>query len=544
MGNRAVILAGGIGLLFACSSELPDPIVQIVRDAGPSPDRRLVTDPHRCRRPDVSTPFADVSACSNVEATRGYLDSFQTTGQAFGDIDNDGWLDLYVTDTAGPNTLYSNNKDGTFSIARQHPEVSGHLLSGGAVFADYNNDGFVDLYVLNLGANALYRNDKGLRFVDVTETAGVGDPRKGQTAAWGDYDNDGFLDLYVTNWACGEHECPGDPLVTSRDVLYHNRGNGTFEDVSHLLGGIELSGAGYVTSFLDYDDDGDLDLYVVNDKGYPGPRDVNGPMNRNLLFVNEGEGCDGWCFVDRAVEAGADQGLDGMGLAITDYDDDGDLDMFFTNIGVPVFLENQGDGTFADVTERTGVGYDHESWGAVFLDYDNDGRMDLYYALGIAFGFESPNRLYRNLGDGTFEDVSESSGASDAAYTIGVASGDYDNDGAVDLVIGNWARGYRLLRNLATEQNDHDWITLKMVGGGAVNRDAIGTRVTLVTSSGRRLTQEVKTGSSNGSGNDTRLHFGLGDETIDHLEIRWPDGTRQTVDALEARQRVTLSYPG
>ncbi len=544
MGNRVITFAGGLALLTACSSEPVSPPLAVERDGGTAPVTRIIRDNHRCRRPDVKTPFADVSSCSNVEATRGYLDTYQTTGQAFGDIDNDGWLDLYVTDTAGPNTLYANNKDGTFSIARQHSEVSGHLMSGGAVFADYNNDGYVDLYVLNLGPNALYRNDKGLRFVDVTESAGVGDPGKGQTAAWGDYDNDGFVDLYVTNWICGESECAGDPLETSRDVLYKNNGNGTFEDVSHLLGDVVLSGAGYVASFLDYDDDGDLDIYVVNDKGYAGPRQENAPMNRNVLFANEGPGCGGWCFVDRAVEAGADQALDGMGLAITDYDDDGDLDMFFTDIGVPVFLENRGDGTFEDVTERTGVGYDHESWGAVFLDYDNDGRQDLYYALGIAFGFESPNRLYRNRGDGTFEDVTDASGASDAAYTIGVASGDYDNDGAVDLVIGNWARGYRLLRNLATEQNDHNWITLKMVGGGFVNRDAIGARVTVVTSGGRRLTQEVKSGSSNGSGNDTRLHYGLGDETIDHIEVRWPDGTRQTVDDVEVRQRLTLSYPG
>jgi hypothetical protein len=541
LGRRIAPYVVGFALA-ACTAEPVDPpVVDVERDAGPEVIAQLLPL-HRCRTPEVTTPFVDVSSCTHVEARRGYDDNYQTSGQAFADIDNDGWLDLYVTDTTGPNTLYGNNGDGTFSIARQHPAVSGHYASGGAVFADYNNDGYADLYVLNFGANALYRNDRGVRFVDVTATAGVGDPGKSQTAAWGDYDNDGFIDLYVTNWACPE--CDGDPLVTSRDTLYHNEGNGTFTDVSHLLGGIELSGAGFVTSFLDFDDDGDLDLYVVNDKGYPGPREEGGPMNRNLLFVNEGEGCGGWCFVDRAVEAGADLANDGMGLAITDYDDDGDLDMFVTDIGPPHFLENQGDGTFVDVTERTKTGYDHESWGTVFLDYDNDGRQDLYFALGIAFGFESPNRLFWNAGDGTFEDVSDTSGASDAAYTIGVASGDYDNDGAVDLVIGNWARGYRLLRNLATEQNDHAWITLKMVGGGFVNRDAIGTRVTVVTSDGRRLTQEVKSGSSNGSGNDMRLHFGLGDAAIDHLEIRWPDGLRQTVEDVEPRQRLTLPYPG
>lgn len=528
--------------LLACA---PQASVPSPSEAPPPPtapiERRLDVPRHRCADGTASTPFEDVTSCVNLTARRGYVDDYQTTGQAFGDIDNDGFLDLYVTDSTGPNTLYRNNGDGTFSIARQFEQVANHLTSGGAIFVDYNNDGYSDLYVLNLGPNALYRNDKGLRFVDVSEAAGVADPGKGQTAAFGDYDNDGFVDLYVTNWACPE--CDGDPLVTSKDVLYRNLGNGTFEDVRHLLGDIELSGAGFVASFLDYDDDGDLDIYLVNDKGYPGPREEGGPMNRNVLWENRGPGCGGWCFEERAEEAGAAYGLDGMGLAIGDYDNDEDLDLFFTNIGDPVMLANQGDGTFVDATEATGVAYDHESWGAAFLDYDNDGALDLYYALGNAFGFESPNRLFHNRGDGTFEDVSDTSGADDAAYSIGVATGDYDNDGAVDIVVGDWARGYRLLRNLANEQHDRNWITLKLIGRAPVNRDAIGARVTVVTTGGRRLLQEVKCGSSNGSGNDLRLHFGLGDEGVERLQVRWPDGVTETITEVPLRESTHLPYP-
>lgn len=496
---------------------------------------------HRCSGGDAETHYEEVTRCAGIVAQRTHLASYNATGQAFGDYDNDGLLDLYVTDSVGFNTLYHNNGDGTFSISRLFDQVSEELdIGGGAVFVDYDNDGWRDLYVLNWGENHLYRNVEGREFVDVTEEAGVGDPGKGITATWGDYDNDGYVDLYVANWLCPE--CEGDYVDAGKDALYHANGDGTFENVSHLLGDHELSGAGFVGLFFDYDNDADLDIYVVNDKGWEGEAVPDAPMNRNVFFENRGPGCDGWCFIERARAANADLRIESMGIAVADYDGDNDLDVFVSNTGWPYLLQNQGDRTFVDVAQSSGAGYDHKSWGANFLDFDNDGDLDLYYALGESFGFDGPNRLMSNNGDGTFDDVSDVSGADDADYTIGTLTGDYDNDGAVDIVVGNWARDYRLYRNLATEKTENNWISIRLIGSGPVNRDAIGARVEVVDSEGRSVMQEVKCGSSSGSGNDIRLHFGLGKALADRAYVRWPNGITQRVEVLPTNDQLELHY--
>jgi len=207
-------------------------------------------------------------------------ESYLGAGQAWGDYDNDGWLDLYVTGGLTENVLYHNEQDGTFSVSPYAAAVAmPGAVSGGVGWGDYDNDGWLDLYVLVKGANVLFHNENGAGFRDVTATAGVGDERNSQSGAWGDYDNDGYLDLYVVNWSCVP-DCDPVDFATHQDVLYHNNGNGTFTDVSNLLVYEKLLGAGFAASFVDYDNDRDLDIYVINDE-------FQNPIG-NVLFRNDG----------------------------------------------------------------------------------------------------------------------------------------------------------------------------------------------------------------------------------------------------------------
>ena len=247
--------------------------------------------------------FRDVSAEAGItaahrgvwddkEAMQGYL----AIGQAWGDYDRDGWLDLFVTGNLDPNVLYRNEGDGSFSVSAHSQQLSlSDVPSGGATWADYNNDGWLDLYIVNFGANRLFRNDGGASFADVTLEAGVGDTGKGTSAAWGDYDSDGWLDLYVTNWSCYP-ECDPVDFSAQQDRLYHNNGDGSFTDVTLTLDYALTLGAGFAPAFLDYDGDGDQDIYVVNDK-------MQNAIG-NVLFRNDGAGCSHWCWTDTAAKAG------------------------------------------------------------------------------------------------------------------------------------------------------------------------------------------------------------------------------------------------
>ncbi len=489
--------------------------------------------------------FIDVSDAAGIHARHRaiwhedvldpYANGYLATGQAWGDFNNDGWVDLYVTGNLEPNTLYVNQQDGTFAVAAQSDQVAiTNVPSGGAVWADYDNDGWRDLYVLNLGANRLFRNRHGEAFQDVTDAAGVGDMRKGTTSAWADYDNDGYLDLYVTNWSC-QHACDPFDLALSQDVLYHNQGDGTFQDVSYLLDYSKLLGAGFAASFIDYDNDGDLDLYVVNDK-------VNNPIG-NVLWRNDGAGCAGWCWTDVSAQSRTQIVAHGMGLATGDYDNDGDLDLYFSNMIKPmVLLQNQGDGTFQDMAERAGVGYETEKtvgWGTAFLDYDNDGWLDLYLAAtGLAPYYGQAGMLYPFY-DGLFHNNQNGSFTSIAfethwqqAPSMGFATADYNNDGFVDYVVGHWNEGYRLFRNELGQQSDHHWLGLRLEGAEDVNRDAIGTHVLVTTQDGHTQMREVKSGSSMGAGNDTTLHFGLGQSNLEMVRIIWPNGVKTVCTQL------------
>ena len=527
-------------------------------------------------------PFVDVSASAGISAThRGdwqlFDDDFATgylgIGQAWGDYDNDGWLDLYVTGNRDPSVLYRNNGDGSFAVSPLSPQVAlAQAHTGGAVWVDYDNDGWQDLYVVNHGANALFHNDGGGGFRDVTARAGVGDVGKGTTATWGDFDGDSYLDLYVVNWSCFP-EC-GDPNITrqhdaARDTLYHNQGDGRFVDVSYLLDYELLLGSGFTASFSDYDNDGDADIYVVNDQFKN--------MLGNILWRNDGAGCASaqsdqseedrvedehglnWCWTEASIEAGARTFIHGMGLAVGDYDNDLDLDFYFSDmVNGMVLLQNQGDGSFDDVADEAGVVVGPSSavgWGTIFFDYDNDSWLDLYLTAtefiqfdihsgpeGMMFAYRE--FLFRNRGDGSFADATPSKWIDEAAPSMGLAYADYDKDGWLDFVLGNWNQGYALYKNTGAARHDRNWINVRLRGGGDINRDAIGARVYLSTQGGRALMQEVKSGSSLGAGNDTALHFGLAQDSIRELRVRWPNGEETVLRDVAVNQFLEVNYAG
>jgi len=479
--------------------------------------------------------FIDVSRSAGI--THNRLGTTKAIGQAWGDYDNDGWLDLYVTDTEGPNVLYRNQGDGTFSVSDLSKSVElRNQESTGVTFADYDNDGWRDLYIVSRGPNVLFRNLDGRGFEDVTEFAGVSDPLDGKSASWGDFDQDGYLDLYVTNWSCYP-DC-GRPTYGDSDHLYRNIGDGTFEDVTVYLGA-QTMGAGHAASFLDFDNDGDLDIYLVNDQF------IN--AIGNVLWRNDGPGCKGWCFTAISEQAGVDQRVMGMGIASADYDNDGDLDIYFSNAGPMTLLQNQMDGSFENVAQAAGVETPESvGWGAVFLDYDNDGWRDLYLAVAMKLYFQAPpgNILFHNNADGTFTRIACDTGASDVGGTIGIAYADYDQDGRMDFVIGNHVDGYHLYRNQGVASSENHWITVELVGDGPVNRDAVGARVYLTTEIGPAQMDEVINGSSMGSGNELAMHFGLGlSKKVSKLTVVWPDGLRQTFENVSADQRYQLRYP-
>lgn len=529
-----------------------------------------------CHAFDDTALFRDLSAQAGITAThRGiwyedvpvpYDDGYMAAGSAWADYDRDGWVDLFVTGNLDPNVLYRNKGDGAFSVSDFSETLSlPDIPSGGAVWADYDNDGWRDLYVLNMGPNKLFRNLEGAGFADVTLAAGVGDNGKGTTAAWGDYDEDGHLDLYVTNWSCYP-ECELADHSRSRDALYHNNGDGTFTDVSGLLGFEPMLGAGFAVSWLDYDDDRDLDLYVVNDK-------VINPIG-NILWRNDGAGCAGWCFTNVSVAAGADSTVHGMGLASGDYDNDGDLDLYFSNmVGAMVLLENQGDGTFENSAAKAGVAYRTGAsvgWGTAFFDYDNDGWLDLYLAAtGVTavtsiggrqldspdalYGmppeytagglhFVYPDMLYHNERDGSFRALDQRLFNGESKASMGFSTADYDRDGRVDFALTWWNDGHGLFQNTSYAGRTNNWVTFELEGGGTIDRDAIGTRLTVVASDGLSQTRELKSGSSLGAGNEMLLHFGLGDAEIKRVVVSWLNGAYHEYSNVPVNQRCRVTW--
>ena len=527
-------------------------------------------------------------------------------GAAAADFNRDGWLDIYVTNSAGPNALYVNRGDGTFeNVAVEAGVADGGSQGHGAAWGDYDNDGWLDLYVANFGSSRLYRNNGDQTFTDVTSQAGVSDPSEEYRttgAVWGDYDNDGFLDLLVVR-----HVVPFGPLFTisstaqvvllrecrteeflanpevprgvtltdpheftqsaKRDftevvrtlALYRNRGDGTFEDVTHLLGEgssypSNVLGAGFKPAFFDYDNDGDFDIYVVNDFG--------GENIPNVLWRNDGERPAGeWQFSDVSEETGANPAMYGMGLAAGDYDNDGDLDINMTDIGRSRFFENQA-GQFVEVTNRTGTGRGvipengevnrNVGWGTLFADFDNDGWLDLYTAAGYLDSDpcsahpNQPNALFMNKRDGTFANVSKTSGADDPGTSREVIAGDFNNDGLTDLYVVNMGNqeGEPGIAGLFINQyeSDNAWLDITPLNPEGTTI-AIGAKVE-VTAGG--LTQMGYAGLSQGhtSQSLTPLHFGLGEaEKADVVQVTWPSGAKERLENVEAGQQLEVREP-
>ena len=537
----------------------PEPVTVVAEAQNREPDTRLAT---------TTITFTDVAGAAGVDFHHTRDDSRFNIGggAAAGDYNGDGLLDIYVTNSAGANALYLNNGDGTFTDVAEAAGVddpTGHGNSAG--WGDYDNDGDLDLFVSSFGASKLFRNSGDRTFIDVTVAAGLGDPdaeHRTTGITWGDYDRDAYLDLLVVRYVS-----EADPQVfISRDfttavrslALYHNNGNRTFTNVTSLLGDIQLNpgsvvGAGFKPSFVDYDNDGDPDIYVVNDFGvehYP-----------NVLWRNDGpDGSGGWIFTDVSAASGADAAIFGMGLAVGDYDNDSDLDFYMTNMGDSAFLENQGDGTFAHVTERTGTGrgklpgdllFDLSvGWGSTFADLDNDGLLDLYYVAGQMDSdpfhnpLRQPNAVFWNNGDGAFSDVSEMSGADDDGIGREAICADFDNDGLLDLFVVNMGRldgtpgVARLFKNVS-DSNNH-WLRVKTVGTTS-NRDGIGARIN-VTSGGVTQIREMGASQAHMSHSVLPVHFGLGSATrADVVEIRWPNGIIQTLFDVPADQMLIVT---
>jgi hypothetical protein len=505
-----------------------------------------------------------------------YIIEAKGSGLAFFDYDNDGWLDIYLTNgnrldanwppgKAPISHLYKNNRDGTFTDVTEKSGLGRTGWQTGVCVGDYDNDGWDDLFCCFWGHNILFHNNGDGTFTDVTRKAGLYNEqvRWGAGCTWLDYNRDGNLDLFVCNYikldpaktsAAGDDPlcqwkgipvmCGPRGLTGDTNVLYRNNGDGSFTDVSEKAGILKPGPRYSITAVsYDFDNDGWPDIYVAVDS------------QPSMLFQNNKDGS----FSDIAVAAGcaySDNGHEqaGMGVAVGDYDCDGWLDIFKTNFADDTcnLYHNNGDGTFSDATFAAGVGINNRyvAWGCGFVDYDNDGWPDIIQINGhvypeidshdIGQNYKNPRLVYRNLGTGRFKDVSAEMGPgiSERFSSRGAAFGDYDNDGDIDALILNLNDTPSLLRN--DGGNAQNWIKLKLIGTKC-NRTAIGARVR-VTAGTHTQIDEVHSGSSVMSQCDLRLHFGLGKaQTVDVIEVKWP--TTQKIERftkVKANQILTI----
>ncbi len=567
------------------------------------PDRLVaLTPPHAPGTVDAVVTNPDGSSASLAQALTYRPPVFQEMGEQAGvafthyrdlldliplgagvvvfDYNGDGLQDIYVTstpdlaglapDTEGENALFRNNGDGTFTdVAVAAGVADADAKGNGGCAADYDNDGDQDLFVANWGKSRLFRNDGNGKFTDVAQSAGLSDPDatyRSMGCAWGDFDRDGALDFVVVRHIDESNPDAFTKRLYFFDVrplaLFHNNGDGAFTEVTHLLGATanpsraegnygNVWGAGFQPAWVDFDNDGDLDLYIVNDFGEY--------IHPNVLWRNDGpgEGTAAWRFTDVSQPSGAGAAMFGMGLAVSDYNSDGYLDLFITNIGDNALLTTADGRTFRDAAADAGVAsgefrrQQRVSWGTVFFDYDNDGYEDLYVASGYLDTDdinrrEQPNLLFRNNGAGAFEDVSAISGAADWGTGRGVAYADFNGDGCLDLYVANLGRSAAVGEPARLFQNRCDWgnnwLIVKTVGT-AGNRDGIGARITL-TANGRTQIREVMAGASNSSQNMLPAHFGLGRAgVVDELRVQWPSGQVQTLRDLAPNRTLTVTEP-
>ncbi len=507
------------------------------------------------------------------------------SGVALLDYDNDGWLDIYLVngstfdaidgkETPPHAALFHNNHDGTFTDVAAQAGVTNDRWGYGVTIGDFDNDGWPDIFVANYGKNRLYHNNHDGTFTDVAEKAGVTLGNWSAGATWGDYDGDGRLDLFVSGYVhfdrdnlpvsgskavgyancmfrgvpvmCGPRGLKGEP-----DHLFHNNGDGTFTDVSAKAGVDDKSRYyGFESIFVDINGDGKPDLIVGNDS------------EPNYLYINKGDGT----FDDQSYLSGFALNKDGreiasMGIAVGDYENNGNIDFFITDFSddYKVLFHNDGDASFTDVSYKTGVAKDtipFVGWGDGFLDYDNDGWLDLFMVNGHVYPevdqhdwgttFAERPLLFHNIPDSKgrkFEYVPpvKGSGLAVVIPARGAAFGDIFNDGKIDVIINPIDGPPTLLRNVNADH--HHWVEMKLVGGAKSPRDAVGATVYL-KANGMRQRQDVLSSGSYISSNDQRPHFGLGDATdAGTAEIHWPSGTKETVK-LPAVDRIYTIVEG
>jgi len=482
------------------------------------------------------------------------------------DYNNDGWPDLFFVNggsfvdkqvaARARHRLYRNNGDGKFTDVTESSGIGVFGFGMGACAADYDNDGWPDLYVTAVGGNKLYHNTGKNSFLDVTGSAGVGAGLWSASCAFGDIDNDGNVDLYVARYVdftpdnikiCNLFKdvrsyCHPNVYKSVPDILYRNNGDGTFTDVTKESGAYK-AGNGLGVVFGDYDGDGWIDIYVAND------------ATPNFLFHNKGKGV----FEEVGLWSGTAIGIDGkllagMGTDMADMNGDGLLDIFVTNLDGQThsLYKNLGKGLFNNVTFSSGIGeatLPYAGWGAAFFDYDNDGDLDLAVANGDVLdnakllrenaSYEQLNLLFRNDGTGRFTSVGPASGSGFALKKASraLAVGDLDNDGDLDIVITNTGATADVLQNDGGNRSNS--ILVRTVGSKS-NRDGIGARLKLSVG-GKTFVRDVKAGSSYLAQNDLRVHFGLGNaRKADRLEIRWPSGTVDAIEGIEANQILTV----
>jgi hypothetical protein len=513
-----------------------------------------------------------------------YMPEIMGAGVALFDYDNDGDLDVYLIQgttfdpTQDPqrtkfpppaawkpgNRLFRNLVSETGKL--QFVDVTenagvGHIGYGmGVAVGDYDNDGFQDLYITNFGRNVLYHNNGDGTFTDVTAKAGVDDARWSTSAAWVDYDRDGRLDLFVANYLdftvkgnkhcyapTGERDyCTPKMYQPVPARLFHNRGDGTFEDVTEAAGVGAAIGPGLGVVCADFNGDGWPDIYVANDGASA------------HLWINHRNGT----FKEMSLLSGAAYSADGlpqagMGVTAGDFDGDGDEDIFKTNLtneGANLYV-NDGRGNFYDASAELGLllpTFPYTGFGTEWFDYDNDGRLDLFIANGAVnrieslrgkpYPFGQPNQLFHNEGEGKkFCEMTSVAGPAFALSEVsrGAAFGDIDNDGAVDIVVANNNGPVRLLLNQSRSLNNNHWLLVRLEGSRG-NRFGMGATVE-VRQRGRKLLRRAHTDSSYLSANDIRVHFGLGEDTkIDELIVRWPDGKCESWDKIQADRLVTI----
>lgn len=496
--------------------------------------------------------FNEVSNLAGINHVHGYLESdidntdpsyeriLQGGGVATGDYDQDGWMDIYVTaGSAGPNRLYRNRGDGTFEDIA---EAAGVAFTGrkdaGATFADVDGDGWPDLFLggVNGTPPLLLRNNQDGTFTDVTGESGLGNISNAYSASFADFDNDGDLDVYISHWN-DSHQ---------GNYLFQNDGTGVFTDISAQAGIPNGLMADYTPIFADINNDGWLDLLVAAD------------YNTSQVFINNGDGT-----FRLATDSNVITDDNGMGASAGDYDNDGDIDWFVTSIFDPNGLpdseftqgaaeatgnrlyRNKGDGTFEDVTEVSGVRFGSWGWGSCFADFNNDGLLDLFHVNGYVTGNFNNNasfltdesRLFINNGDGTFEGYRQDLNLVDRGQGRGLACFDYDLDGDIDIFVANNQQAPALYRN--DGGNDQNFLHIR-VGGEALNLEAIGARVTIVTGQMSQI-REIRAGNNFISNNPAEAYFGVGKHAvIDEVRITWPSGEEKILTNVKANQMLTI----